>query len=29
VSPGIFDVLLVLGRDASLRRIDRAITTLS
>jgi glutamyl-tRNA synthetase len=28
VSPGIFDVLLVLGRDLALRRIDRAITTL-
>jgi glutamyl-tRNA synthetase len=29
VSPGIFDVLLVLGRETSLRRIDRALTTLA
>lgn len=27
-SPGIFDVLLLLGRDASLRRLDSAVATL-
>jgi glutamyl-tRNA synthetase len=27
-SPGIFDVLLVLGRDRSLTRIDDAVTYL-
>jgi glutamyl-tRNA synthetase len=29
VSPGIFDVLVLLGRDRSLSRIDTAIRTLS
>ena len=29
VSPGIFDVLVLLGRDRSLRRIDAAVQTLS
>ena len=24
-SPGIFDVLLILGRDRSLRRLERAV----
>ena len=27
-SPGIFDVLMLLGRDTSLRRIDAALATL-
>lgn len=29
VSPGIFDVLAILGRDGALQRIDRAIATLT
>ena len=29
VSPGIFDLLLVLGRETSLKRIDRALATLA
>ncbi|HEX7123815.1 MAG TPA: glutamate--tRNA ligase [Gemmatimonadaceae bacterium] len=29
VSPGIFDVLMVLGRERAVRRIDRALETLS
>ena len=28
-SPGIFDVLVILGRDRSLRRLDAAVTWLS